>query len=362
MLSDAAYMDRALFLAARALGCTTPNPMVGAVVVTPGGVVAGAGFHARAGAPHAEVYALRAAGGLARGSTLYCTLEPCCHHGRTPPCVDAVLEAGIARVVMAVADPNPRVAGGGERALRARGVRVDVGVGRDAAMRLNRPFFSAMRLHRPWVIAKTATSLDGRVAAAPGVRTALSSDQANRQSQMSRAEVDAVAVGSGTMLVDDPLLTCRDVYRARPLVRVIFDRRLRTPPSARVFSTLDAGPVLVVTSRAGAGAGPARASALEAAGATLVPLDEPALAPALHALLAFDVQSVLLEGGPALQHVAWDAGLIDAVRVIVTPRVLGPAGVPWIGSPRLSLTSLHDVRTVPCGPDVIIEGHVHRFD
>ena len=144
-LSDAEYMDRALALAGRARGCTTPNPLVGAVVVTGEGVVVGAGYHARAGEPHAEVHALRAAGPAARAATLYCTLEPCCHTGRTPPCVEAVVEAGIARVVMAVEDPNPRVAGGGARWLRQQGVQVDVGIGREKAVRLNRAFFSCMR-------------------------------------------------------------------------------------------------------------------------------------------------------------------------------------------------------------------------
>ena len=168
VLADAAYMDRALLLAGRGAGRTTPNPMVGAVVVTPDGVVAGSGFHERAGQPHAEVHALDAAGEAARGATLYCTLEPCSHHGRTPPCVDRIVAAGIARVVAAVQDPNPRVAGAGFRALKNAGVRVDVGVHAEEAARLNRPFFSVMQRGRPFVMAKAATSLDGRVAARAG--------------------------------------------------------------------------------------------------------------------------------------------------------------------------------------------------
>ena len=222
-------MERALLLAGRARGQTTPNPLVGAVVVTPDGVVAGTGYHARAGEPHAEVHALREAGGAARGATLYCTLEPCSHTGRTPPCVDRILESGVARVVAAVGDPNPRVSGRGFLRLREAGVRVEVGEGEAAARRLNRPFFSAMRRGRPYVIVKAVTSLDGRVAAGPGAPTRLSSPATDRRTHALRAEVDAIAIGSGTVLVDDPLLTARGVYRSRPLARVIFDRRLRTP-------------------------------------------------------------------------------------------------------------------------------------
>ena len=360
MLSDAAYMDRALFHAGRARGCTTPNPMVGAVVVSADGVVVGTGFHEKAGEPHAEVHALRAAGVSARGATLYCTLEPCCHHGRTPPCVDAITAAGITRVVVAVEDPNPRVSGGGARLLRDRGVRVEVGLRRDEAVRLNRAFFSAMQRGRPWVIAKIATSLDGYVTSGIGQHTALTSTEANRQSQQLRAEVDAIAVGSETLLVDDPRLTVHGVYRHRPFARVVFDRRLRTPIHARVLQSLASGPVLVVTTERQIAARPDEARALEHAGATLVALPADDLGTALAALLRFDIQSVLLEGGPAVHRAAWEAGCVDSVRVIVTPRTLGPAGVPWMSAAQLSLAALGGLRIEPCGPDVVIEGDVHR--
>ncbi|MCX6539713.1 MAG: bifunctional diaminohydroxyphosphoribosylaminopyrimidine deaminase/5-amino-6-(5-phosphoribosylamino)uracil reductase RibD [Acidobacteria bacterium] len=362
MLSDAEYMNRALALAARARGCTTPNPLVGAIVVTGEGVVVGAGYHTQAGEPHAEVHALRAAGPSARGATLYCTLEPCCHTGQTPPCVDAIIKAGIARVVMAVEDPNPRVAGGGARRLREQGVQVHAGVGRVEAVRLNQAFFSAMRRQRPFVIAKVATSLDGRVASGPGVRTHMTGAAADRRSQLLRAEVDAVGVGSGTVLIDDPLLTVRDVYRRRPLARVVFDRRLRTPTSARLFRTLSSGPVLIVTTAVVADAHASRARDLECAGATLVRLQTGGIEAAVAALLPFSIQSLLIEGGPALHESAFAAGLVDAVRVLVTPRVLGPSGLPWVASSRLSLPSLFNLRVEPCGPDVMIEGDVHRLD
>ena len=362
MLADADYMDRALFMAARGRGRTTPNPMVGAVIVSDEGVVVGAGYHMRAGEPHAEVHALRQAGAAARGATLYCTLEPCCHHGRTPPCADAVIAAGIARVVMAIEDPNPRVAGGGTARLREHGVRVDAGVGRDAAMRLNRPFFSVMQRQRPWVIAKVAASLDGRVAGAPGARTKLTCVASDRCNQMLRAEVDAIAVGSGTVLADDPLLTVRDVYRERPITRVVLDRRLRTPASARLLRTLSAGPVLVVTTAAAAREKPHRVRDLEQAGATLVEAEAPGMADAMRALVEHGVQSLLLEGGPVVHAAAFAAHVVDAVRLFITPTSLGPDGVPWLSSQELPWGTLRDVRVQPCGEDVMIEGDVYRVD
>jgi diaminohydroxyphosphoribosylaminopyrimidine deaminase/5-amino-6-(5-phosphoribosylamino)uracil reductase len=362
MLSDVEYMDRALALAARACGCTTPNPLVGAVVVTADGVVVGTGYHAQAGAPHAEVHALRAAGPAARGATLYCTLEPCCHTGRTPPCVDAIIEAGISRVVMAVEDPDPRVAGGGARRLRACGLDVREGVRRDDAVRLNRAFFTAIRRHRPFVTAKIAISADARTASGPGARTHMTGAAADRRSQLRRAEVDAIGVGSGTILADDPLLTVREVYRRRPLARVVFDRRLRTPPSARLFSTLGTGPVLIVTTAAAADMQPTAARDLERAGATLIRAQAEDIGSAIAALLPFGIQSLLLEGGTTVHESACAAGVIDAVRVVVTPRVLGPSGLPWVAWPRLSLPSLLNLRVEPCGADVMIEGDVHRLD
>jgi diaminohydroxyphosphoribosylaminopyrimidine deaminase/5-amino-6-(5-phosphoribosylamino)uracil reductase len=357
---DARFMARALFLAGRARGLTSPNPMVGAVVVAPDGRVLGSGFHLRAGEPHAEVHALREAGAAARGATLFCTLEPCCHQGRTPPCVERVVEAGIARVVAATADPNPRVAGGGFRYLEARGVRVDVGLGRAEAERLNRPFFTAMRFGRPWVIAKAALSGDGWVSANPGARTPVSAAAANRRSQLLRAEVDAVAVGASTVIVDDPVLTCREVYRGRPLARVVFDRRLRVPAGARLFTTIDRGPVYVVTDELHAGARAEHLRRLAEAGVTVMALPDGEIGTAFPALLDRGIQSVLLEGGPVLQRAALAAGFVDTVRVIVGTRMLGPGGVPWIDPGELGIPLLSDLRIDPCGPDVIMEGDVHR--
>jgi diaminohydroxyphosphoribosylaminopyrimidine deaminase/5-amino-6-(5-phosphoribosylamino)uracil reductase len=353
-------MDRALFLARRGLGTTSPNPVVGAVVVSPDGVVVGHGHHVRAGDAHAEVRALAMAGGLARGSTLYCTLEPCCHWGRTGPCVDRILEAGVARVVAAIEDPNPMVHGRGFARLEAAGVAVDVGLGAAAARAINQPYFTLIREARPFVILKAATSLDGRIAVAPGVRARLTSAGADRHAHRLRAEVDAIGVGVGTVLADDPLLTVRGVYRARPLVRVLFDRHLRTPPDARVLSTPDTGPVIIVATVAGAAANAAARARLEEQGAEIQVVERGTMREALTVLGSRRIGSLLLEGGAAVHRAAWEEGLVDFVRLYVTPHVLGPGGVPFLSEDELPSSALFERRVEPIGPDVLIEGYVHR--
>jgi diaminohydroxyphosphoribosylaminopyrimidine deaminase/5-amino-6-(5-phosphoribosylamino)uracil reductase len=348
--------------------------MVGALVVDDEGVVVGRGFHEMAGGPHAEVHALRDAGDRARGATLYCTLEPCTHQGRTGPCAPLLVAAGIRRAVVAVEDPNPLVSGGGIAWLRDHGIEVAVGVCADAAEELNRPFFTRMREGRPFVTMKIALSLDGRVSAARGVRTRLTGDEADRGIHRERAEVDALAVGSGTVLADDPLLTARVAYRYRPLIRVVFDRRLRTGPNARLFSTLAAGPVIIVCTTAGIDAAPDRARALAAAGARLEPIDagiddgvdaEPDAARSflrrsLARLAALDVTSLIVEGGPTLHETFWQAGLVDRVEIFVTPHALGPQGTSWFSLPDGSIARLDHRTETPMGDDVLIEGYVHR--
>ena len=352
-------MDRALLLAGRGLGRTSPNPLVGAVVVSPDGIVVGQGFHRRAGDAHAEVYALNMAGARARGSTLYCTLEPCCHVGRTGPCVPRIVDAGVARVVAAVEDPNPLVHGKGFEYLRAHGVGVDVGVGAESAVALNQPFFTLVRERRPFVVLKAATSRDGRIAEAPGRRTALTSAAANRHAHRVRAEIEAIGVGAGTVLADDPSLTARGAYRERPLTRVIFDRRLRTPPSARVLSTREAGPVIIMTTAEAARRDDVRRR-LEDRGAEIEIAGDDSVRAALERLGARDIDSLLLEGGALLHAAAWDEGLVDFVRLYVTPHVLGPGGVPFLDGRTFSQADLIDGRVEPLGPDVLMEGYVHR--
>src|SRR5688572_10040189 len=242
MSTDAAHMSRALAVAERGRGRTSPNPMVGALIVDDEGVVVGQGAHEAAGGPHAEMHALRDAGQRARGATLYCTLEPCSHTGRTGPCAPRLVEAGIRRAVIAVTDPNPLVSGRGLAHLRDHGVDVFVGLHQQAARRQNGPFFMMMRRRRPFVTMTVALSRDGRVAAKPGARTALTGTAANRVIHRDRAEVDAIAIGSGTLLADDPELTPRGAYRSRPLTRIVFDRSLRVPSNARILSTAEVGP------------------------------------------------------------------------------------------------------------------------
>jgi diaminohydroxyphosphoribosylaminopyrimidine deaminase/5-amino-6-(5-phosphoribosylamino)uracil reductase len=227
MVEDLRWMRRALTHARRGLGRTTPNPVVGACVVTADGVVVGDGAHERAGDAHAEIHAIDEAGDRARGATLYSTLEPCSHTGRTGPCTGRIIAAGVRRVVAAMEDPHPLVSGRGFRTLRDHGIEVDVGTGRAEAIRLNQPFLTAVRERRPFLILKAATSLDGYVAAAHGERTQLTSEAAARHAHFVRAQVDAVGIGSGTLLADDPLLTARHVYRERPLARVVFAPRRR---------------------------------------------------------------------------------------------------------------------------------------
>ena len=351
-------MRRALFHAGRAEGVTTPNPLVGAVVVSPDGVVVGQGRHPRAGEPHAEVFALDDAGDRARGATLFVNLEPCCHTGRTGPCTRRIIAAGVHRVVAAMEDPNPRVSGQGFAELRAAGIRVEVGVLGDAAARLNRAFTIVQTEARPMVIAKAAMSLDARIAAEPGVRTPITSARANRRTQRLRAAVDAVGVGSGTLLADDPVLTVRDCYRPRPLARVIFDRRLRTPASAKVFTTLDAGPVILMTRADAAGRHPERVDALKQSGATIIE-GTGDLRADLGALVRHDISTLLLEGGAAMHAAAWQAGVVDRLHVIVASRELGERGVKLFNGIDVPLAALNPISVESLGPDTWMEADVH---
>jgi len=358
-LTHSDYMDRALFHAARGRGRTSPNPLVGAVVVSQDGIVVGQGFHERAGDAHAEVRALDAAGPRARAGTLYCTLEPCAHHGRTGPCAVRIVEAGIARVVAAVEDPNPLVSGQGFAYLQNHGVAVEVGLGETLATRLNQPFFTLIRERRPFVILKAAVSTDGCIAEAPGHRTQLTSAAAERHAHRVRAEVDAIGVGVGTIIVDDPVLTARGAFRVRPLTRVVFDRNLRTPLRSRLLSTGDAGPVIIVTTDSGASREDVRRQ-LTSDGAEILVAPDPTLRAALGCLAARGISSLLLEGGASVHQAAWDEGLADFVQLYVTPHTLGAAGLRFLNGLPFVPTVLSEVRVETLAPDVLIEGYVHR--
>lgn len=362
--SDAAWMRRALALAEHGRGSTSPNPLVGCVLVRDGELV-GEGHHAKAGGPHAEVVALEAAGDAAAGATAYVTLEPCDHHGRTPPCSRALIEAGITRVVVASLDPDPRVDGGGVRRLREAGIDVDVGILRDEADAQNDIFRTSVLRGRPYVLYKTAMTLDGKIATRTGHSRWITGDASRALVQRWRHELDAVAVGVSTVLLDDPLLTAR-VEGGRTPLKVVFDSVARTPPDASLFLPDDAGTVPRVIVYVGPRAPDDRRRALREAGAEVVehggPRDRPAVTAVLEDLHERDVRSVLLEGGGTLAWSFLEAGAIDRVAWFIGPKLLGGNGATPLGG--LGVTSmpdavaLTDVTTRPSGDDLLIEARV----
>jgi len=344
---DAAAMQRAVELARQGRGLVEPNPMVGAVVAdaaVPRYV--GEGWHARYGGPHAEVVALARAGTQARGGTLYVTLEPCCHHGKTPPCTDAILAAGIRRVVAATVDPHPLVGGKGLARLAAAGIAVETGLGEAAALALTGPYRTLLLRRRPWVIAKWATGASGGLASPPGRRW-LSSAGSRALVHRLRGEVDAIVVGSGTALADDPLLTARPAGPRTPL-RVVLDGRGRLPLTSRLVATVAEAPVLVVTSAA---ADPAWVAALRAAGADVgvgtTSSPGARLAEVLAELGRRRCTNVLMEGGAQLLHEAFEAGLVDEAWVFVTDA---PAADPS--------ASIRDVAGLEIESVEMIEGDI----
>src|SRR5437868_2391270 len=358
---DARFMARAVALARRGLGRTSPNPPVGAVVVRAGRIV-GEGWHRRAGGPHAEVVALRRAGAAARGATLYVTLEPCSHFGRTPPCARAVMAAGVARVVVAVGDPNPRVRGRGLRALRAAGIRVDIGILAEDAGAVSIWFRHYVARRRPYVMLKLAASLDGRIATASGESRWVSGAAARRWVHALRNRVDAVMVGAGTVLADDPALTCR-IRAGRDPLRVIVDGRLRVSPRAAVFHQRSAAPTLVVTATA---ASPRRRDALERVGAEVLALPgrrgRVRMDALLAALAARGVVSVLVEGGGDLAAAMLRERAVDRLLLVSAPVLLGGDGRPMLaplGVARLAAAPrLACVTVTRLGPDLLWDGAV----
>ena len=342
-------MARALELARMGWGQTAPNPMVGAVVVRDGEIV-GEGHHARAGAPHAEVLALDAAGGRARGATLYVNLEPCNHQGRTPPCTDAIIASGITRVVAAVEDPNALAGGGAER-LRASGITVDFGVLESESLELNAAFLASFALKRPWVTLKLAVSLDGAIADAERTRGWLTGPLARAEVQRLRAVHDAVAVGIATAIADDPLLTARidPPPRTQP-IRVVFDRHARLSASSVLARTAREIPTIVVTTRtARLPAGLARAG-VEAIRAR--DLDD-----ALARLKARGVTSLLVEGGAGLAASFLGEGSVDRLIIFQAPIVFGAGSLnafSGIASHDLAhAPRFHAIHTQQFGDDVM---------
>lgn len=340
--------------------------MVGAVVVSPTGEVLGEGYHRRYGEAHAETVALSQAGERARGATLYVTLEPCAHHGNTPPCADAVARAGVARVVACHGDPDPRTSGRGFERLRRAGIEVTVGERSDDALDLNLHFVLPLVLGRPSVSLKWAMTLDGKIATAAGESQWISSPAGRRWALGLREVHDAILVGSGTALADDPRLDRRLGLAPGPITRVVMDRRLRLAsmaPSARLFEDLpERGPVLVYTDRSVAAASCAERRALEGAGATVVALPEVTPATVTEDLHARGVRSLLVEGGGQIAGAFRDAGLYDRVLVDVAPKLLGggaqaPGPLGGDGVDRLAdAARLDRIRVVRRGGDLIVTG------
>jgi diaminohydroxyphosphoribosylaminopyrimidine deaminase/5-amino-6-(5-phosphoribosylamino)uracil reductase len=382
---DLEAMRRALELARRGVGRVEPNPPVGAVVAAAAGDrIVGEGWHERFGGPHAEVIALAAAGTAARGGTLYVTLEPCCHHGKTPPCTEAVIAAGVARVVIAAGDPFPQVDGGGITRLRAVGITVECGLLEEEACRLTAAFRKLVTTGRPWVIAKWAMSRDGRLAGPAGSNRWISSPQSRAMVHELRGRVDAIVVGSGTAVVDDPMLTARptgeastarptgEASTARPTgecgpsgassrqpLRVVLDGRARLPLTSKLVHSARDAPVLVVV---GEEAAPARVVALERAGCEVWQASVSGRARRLEALLdefgRRQLTSVLVEGGAEVLKTLLTAGLADEIWMFVAPSELGgdPSVLPTLTElPALEVESMEHP-----GGDTLVRGRPRR--
>lgn len=317
--ADHAFMAEALRLAEHGLFTTAPNPRVGCVIVNQGRLV-GAGWHARAGEPHAEVHALREAGQHAAGATVYVTLEPCSHYGRTPPCAEALIAAGVTRVVAAMQDPDPRVAGSGLAMLASAGIETATGLMEAQARQINPGFVSRMTRGRPWVTLKAGASLDGRTALANGASKWITGAAARSDVQRQRARSCAVLTGIGTVLADDPQLNVRELETGRQPLRVVADSRLRMPAGARM---LEGGRVLVATAEAGA----AVREALQAAGAEVLQLPDACgrvdLSALLRALAQREINELMVEAGPQLNGALLGAGLVDELLIYLAPSLLG---------------------------------------
>ena len=353
-------MARALELAHRGEALAHPNPMVGAVIVK-NGRVAGEGFHTYDGLRHAEIVALENAGAAARGATLYVNLEPCCHRGRTEPCTEAILRAGVKRVVAAMPDPNPRVSRRGFAQLRRGGVEVSFGVREAEARRLNEAFTRWIRSGLPLVAMKSASTLDGRIASRDGSTTWITSEESREEVQRLRHAADALLTGVGTILVDDPRLTDRTGRpRRRPLVRVVVDSRLRSPLRSKLVKAAT-NDVLVFTTQS---EGSPRARALRRAGVEVVRVrargGHADLGEVVRELGRRDILSVLLEGGADLNGGALAAGIVDKIILFVAPKIFGSSAVPLARARNGSLASLPELKNVDVrrfGPDLCVEGY-----
>ena len=363
---DNLFMARALELARQGRGLVSPNPLVGALLVKEGNVIA-EGFHRYAEKKHAEVWAIEAAGQKARGATLYVNLEPCSHFGRTPPCVLRVIESGIIQVVAAMEDPNPLVSGEGFRQLKEAGIDLRVGIGKEEALQLNEAYSKYIRLRRPWAILKAAMTLDGKIAQANGHSQWISSERSRERTQQLRFECDALLTGIGTVLRDDPLLTDRTGQaRRRPLLRCVLDSRLQFPLASRLAQSRKEGGIIVFCSPE---RDPARQNLLEDEGieVIVVPKEKERLSfdSILEELGRREITSLLIEAGPTVNFSAFQQRVVDKVCCFIAPRILGGVTpLPFLGDPgfihladgvELSFSSIERV-----GGDILVEAYVDR--
>lgn len=362
---DHTMMARALQLARLGQGRVEPNPMVGAVVVRDGKIV-GEGYHQVYGGPHAEVFALQQAGDLARGATLYVTLEPCCHHGKTPPCTDAIIKAGIRDVIAAASDPFPQVAGGGFSTLASVGIQVRIGVLRQETEQLNAPYYKLIRTGLPWVIAKWAMTLDGKIATATGESKWISGEESRRMVHELRGRVDGILVGIGTVLADDPLLTARP---AGPRVanRMVLDTNLQTPMSSQLVKTASQAPVLLVH----ASHNDKRVAELSGVGCECIRINAASRAESIQQLLKElgrrRMTNLLVEGGAAALGSFFDAKAVDEVWTFIAPKWIGNSSakspLSGIGVNSISpISQLEDVSCQTVGQDTLLRGRcVHSL-
>ncbi|MCR5757980.1 MAG: bifunctional diaminohydroxyphosphoribosylaminopyrimidine deaminase/5-amino-6-(5-phosphoribosylamino)uracil reductase RibD [Selenomonas sp.] len=363
-LQDEDFMQVALNLARNATGRTSPNPLVGAVIVREGRIV-GAGWHRKAGTPHAEIHALNMAGDLAQGATLYVTLEPCSHHGRTGPCAEAVVKAGIKRCVIAMGDPNPKVAGKGIAILEQAGIAVRCGVLEAEARQLNEVFLKWICTQKPFVVLKTAMSLDGKIATATGKSQWITGEAARQKGHEFRDIYDSILVGIGTVLADDPSLTTRlPQGRGKNPLRIVVDSQGRTPLTAKVLTDGQAKTIIAV-----AAAAPAqRVKALQEAGAEVLVAgkgDKVDLTLLMEMLGEREISSVYVEGGGTVNFSLLQAGLVDKVHAFIAPKLLGgrQALTPVEGEGFAELQDavpLERLTTEPIGEDILLTGYVKR--
>jgi diaminohydroxyphosphoribosylaminopyrimidine deaminase/5-amino-6-(5-phosphoribosylamino)uracil reductase len=355
---DERWMRQALALAERGRGAVEPNPLVGAVVLAPDGTIVGTGWHQAFGGPHAEVNAFAEAGQQAREGTLYVTLEPCCHHGKTPPCTDAVRRAGVRRVVVAMVDPFPKVAGGGIALLREAGIEVTVGVCEAEAQVLNAPYLKLITTGRPWVHLKWAMTLDGKIATRAGDSKWISSEESRRIAHELRGRMDAIIVGRGTVIADDPLLTARPPG-PRVATRVILTSSGELPERCQLRTTAKQVPVLVFTTAANKG----KLAGWSADGCEIVAMEQLSIDAVLLELGKRRMTNVLLEGGAGLLGSFLDAEVANEVHAFIAPIIVGGAkalspvgggGVEWLGD----ALRLKESKVQTLGTDIYITGRI----